>query len=79
MNELPDIPINVDLHTRSEITPEAGQEALLDEFQKAADAGRIGIMIHHQRMNQAAFSFLDICLGLAARHSGRQKLRMDRL
>jgi peptidoglycan/xylan/chitin deacetylase (PgdA/CDA1 family) len=54
--------VNVDLHTRKEKTPAAGWHNLFDELQQAIASGRCGIMIHHQRMNQAAFDFLDILL-----------------
>jgi len=62
---LPDYAINVDLHTRSEALPQNGLQTLLDEFRQAMDSGRIGIMLHHQRMNDASFSFLDSLLSLA--------------
>ncbi|QJB55655.1 DUF2334 domain-containing protein [Pseudodesulfovibrio sp. zrk46] len=68
---LPDIPINVDLHTRSEADPAEGLNALIDEFAQAVKSGRVGVMLHHQRMNDAAFVFLDAVLvaakGLALR------------
>ncbi|MDD4392869.1 MAG: polysaccharide deacetylase family protein [Desulfobacterales bacterium] len=55
---LPDIPVNVDLHTRKEIRSEQGWENLLGEIHQAISCGFCGIMIHHQRMNNAAFYFL---------------------
>jgi len=58
-NGLPDVPINVDLHTRSEVDPVEGLTALLEEFGEAVESGRVGVMLHHQRMNEAAFMFLD--------------------
>jgi peptidoglycan/xylan/chitin deacetylase (PgdA/CDA1 family) len=54
--------VNVDLHTRKEKTPPAGWENLFIELQQAIASGQCGIMIHHQRMNKAAFDFLDILL-----------------
>jgi hypothetical protein len=59
---LPNFDVIVDLHTRKEKTPAAGWDNLWDELQQAIASGRCGIMIHHQRMNQAAFDFLDILL-----------------
>jgi peptidoglycan/xylan/chitin deacetylase (PgdA/CDA1 family) len=56
------IPVNVDLHTRSEPDPDDGLAALLEEFMEALRFGRVGVMLHHQRMNEASFSFLDQCL-----------------
>lgn len=59
---LPDHPANVDLHTRKEPSSEEGWQALLTELDQALNTGCAGIMIHHQRMNNAAFSFLDLLL-----------------
>jgi peptidoglycan/xylan/chitin deacetylase (PgdA/CDA1 family) len=56
---LDDYRINVDLHTRKETDPVACLNGLVDEFSQAASLGHIGIMIHHQRMNEAAFAMLD--------------------
>ena len=56
------IDVNVDLHTRKEKTPGIGWDNLFNDLQQAIASGRCGIMIHHQRMNQAAFDFLDILL-----------------
>ena len=61
-DELPDFPVNVDLHTRKEADPVEGWDRLLDELGKAISSGLCGIMIHHQRMNNMAFSFIDILL-----------------
>ena len=59
---LPDLPANVDLHTRKEPSPDEGWQALLTELAQALTTGCAGIMIHHQRMNDAAFSFLALLL-----------------
>jgi len=61
---LPDLFANVDLHTRKEPDAASGWEALLHEFEQALAGGRVGIMIHHQRMNGPAFAFLDGLLGM---------------
>ena len=76
---LPDVPVNVDLHTRSEPDPIEGLARLVREFEDAAAAGRIGVMLHHQRMNDAAFAFLDRCLRGVAQAPGLVRLRLDRL
>lgn len=55
---LQDYQVNVDLHTRKEMTPETGMENLLSEIERSAASGTIGIMLHHQRMNDGALSFL---------------------
>ncbi len=72
--KLPDIFINVDLHTRTETNPVEGWNALLGEFEAAIKTGRIGVMLHHQRMNGAAFKFLDTCLLVATNRSDLQKV-----
>ena len=65
---LPDIFINVDLHTRKEPEPDASLDALCTEFERAVKDTHIGIMIHHQRMNANAFSFLSGLLEIFSRH-----------
>ncbi|AGW13983.1 polysaccharide deacetylase family protein [Megalodesulfovibrio gigas] len=65
---LPDVYINVDLHTRKEPTPDAAWTGLLQELEDGAAAGRIGIMCHHQRMNRAALDWLAGFLSLLAGH-----------
>jgi hypothetical protein len=64
---LPSLDVNVDLHTRKEKTPAAGWENLFAELHSAIASGRCGVMIHHQRMNDAAFDFLEILLGALTR------------
>jgi peptidoglycan/xylan/chitin deacetylase (PgdA/CDA1 family) len=56
---LPDLYVNVDLHTRKERSPTAGWNKLLQELEQAIATRFCGIMIHHQLMNQAAFDFLE--------------------
>ena len=63
---LPDYYINVDLHTRKEPDPAAALDNLCSELRRAAAAGRIGIMIHHQLMDENHFSQLEALLELAA-------------
>lgn len=55
---LPDIPVNVDLHTRSELTAASGWNGLLAELRAGIASGRCGVMLHHDRMNSAAEDFL---------------------
>ncbi|UCD79428.1 MAG: polysaccharide deacetylase family protein [Desulfobacterales bacterium] len=59
---LPSFDVDVDLHTRKEESPKAGWDNLFNELQRAISEGCCGIMIHHQRMNTAAFVFLDVLL-----------------
>jgi hypothetical protein len=65
---LPDIFINVDLHTRTETDPASAWNNLLAELRNSLSAGYCGIMIHHQRMNPAAFEFLNILLAILVKH-----------
>ncbi|WP_319541097.1 DUF2334 domain-containing protein [uncultured Pseudodesulfovibrio sp.] len=74
---MPDIPINVDLHTRNETDPDHGWDALAQEFESAVQTGRIGIMLHHQRMNPVAINFLDTCLSRVAIHPKMKHIRFD--
>ena len=57
---LPDFAVNVDLHTRKEAHPLSGWEGLFSEIGSALSQSLCGIMIHHQRMNESAFLFLEI-------------------
>lgn len=59
---LPDIPVTVDLHTRKETDPDLGWDRLFSEIRTSLTAGRCGIMLHHQRMSDAAFIFLEFLL-----------------
>lgn len=57
---LRDFFVNMDLHTRKERAPVSDWKFLLSELGNGIAAGHLGIMIHHQRMNAAAFDFLEI-------------------
>jgi hypothetical protein len=60
---LRDIPVAVDLHTGREADPARAWRTLGAALQAGLDAepggAPCGIMLHHQRMNHAAFAFLD--------------------
>jgi len=58
----PDLQVNIDLHTRKEEDPEKCLHNLVAEISLGIAGGTGGIMIHHQRMNQAAFDFLALLL-----------------
>ena len=77
--ELPDLQINADLHTRKEANPEECLHNLLRELEQGLAAGRSGIMIHHQRMDQTAFAFLAILLDLIASHPGLHPVRFQEI
>lgn len=57
---LPDLAVSVDLHTRKEVDPAEGWHHLFEELGQGISRGLCGIMIHHQRMNDAAFFFLEL-------------------
>lgn len=65
---LPDIFVNVDLHTRKETKPTASLYNLCGEFEQAIKDGHVGVMLHHQRMNGNALAFLDGLLEIISRH-----------
>lgn len=58
------IPINIDLHTDKEPNQTAALYSLEKQFTHAGISGRLGIMLHHQRMNDCAFTFLNALLKL---------------
>ena len=57
---LPDLRINIDLHTRQESNPILGMDNLLTECRAALAGGCMGFMLHHERMNDRSFSFLEL-------------------
>lgn len=59
---LPDHCMHIDLHTRKAQDPVSGWKRLFEALEKDLSAGRCGIMLHHQKMNAAAFDFLEIFL-----------------
>ena len=59
---LPDFCVDVDLHTRKDKDPVSGWERLFKSLKKDISSGRCGIVLHHQKMNAAAFDFLDTLL-----------------
>jgi hypothetical protein len=64
---LPEFPVHVDLHTRKDQDPASGWSNLSAELFQALCADRCGIMIHHQRMNEPAFAFLEMLLEMLVR------------
>ncbi len=63
---LPDYHVNVDLHTRKEADPASSLDQLCGEFRRAAAVRSIGVMIHHQLMDENHFGLLEMLLQLAA-------------
>lgn len=70
LDGLPDIQINVDLHTRKEPDPSESRDKLYNEISRSIAGGCCGIMIHHQRMNNAAFEFIDKMIQSMSRRKG---------
>lgn len=66
---LPDIQVNVDLHTRKEADAETSLDKLLLELEESLAGGRCGIMLHHQRLNGHGLHLLDLLLGQLARRT----------
>ena len=69
--DVPDYSINVDLHTRNESDAGQAWNRLFREMEDALSSGWCGIMIHHQRMNDEAFHFLEILVSALSRRRGR--------
>jgi len=65
---LPSFDVNVDLHTRKERSAKVGWDNLFNELHQAISSGCCGIMMHHQRMNEAAFDFLATLLNVLAKN-----------
>lgn len=59
---IPDYAVNVDLHCRKDKDAASGWQNLFEELRESLGRGFCGIMIHHQRMNEEAFAFLNILL-----------------
>jgi hypothetical protein len=68
------IDVNVDLHTRKDKDSESGWEALFRELEQGLASGLCGVMLHHMRMNEQAFIFLDLLL---ERMSGLSGIRLE--
>ena len=69
---LPDFQVAVDLHTRKDDNVQQGWINLMEDLNRALTSGVCGIMIHHQRMNHAAFEGLEQILKLV-----RERKEMD--
>ncbi len=65
---LSDLAVAVDLHTDRTPTAAAGWQRLGEALILGLSRPACGIMIHHQRMNAAAFTFLDHLLEILTQH-----------
>jgi len=77
--DLPDLQVNIDLHTRKEPDPDTSLSAFLEELEQGVAGGKGGIMIHHQRMNQAAFDFLALLLSIVASRAALHPVRFQEI
>jgi Uncharacterized protein conserved in bacteria (DUF2334) len=75
----PDFQVTVDLHTRKAIDPSADMTSLLEELSGAISTNICGIMIHHQRMNDNAFSFLQHLIGALMETNGIQLVTLKEM
>lgn len=72
---LPNLRVQIDLHTRKAKDGASDFRELLDELASVpARKEPVGIMIHHHRMTRFAFEFLDELLHLLKRHAGTRLL-----
>jgi hypothetical protein len=76
---LPDLSVNVDLHTRKEVLPGEGWDRLFSEIRRGIALGRCGVMIHHQRMNDGAFEFLALLIEVLAAFDRVERVHPGRL
>ena len=76
---IPDIAVNVDLHTRKSQQPDQQLSSLLDELRLALASGVCGVMIHHQRMRDNDFIFLDILLSVLRQQHTIQTVTFSQL
>jgi hypothetical protein len=73
LKTLPDFCVNLDLHTRKDRYYRSGWADFLKELEKRISTGMCGIMMHHNRMNTAAFDFLKMLLEMIV---ARKELRV---
>lgn len=73
-SRLPELPVHVDLHTHKASNPNLARQHLLDCLTEALTRGSCGIMIHHQRMNDTAFAFLDFLLRALQRYKAARSV-----
>lgn len=70
--QLMEISVDVDLHTRREKSVELWWDGIFNELSRGIETGVCGIMLHHMRMDDLAFSFLEALVQILA---GHEKIR----
>lgn len=76
---LKDFAINVDLHTRKETAFETGWDHVFKDILQGVISGQCGIMLHHMRMNDMAFGFLEQLLEKVAEYKQIRTMTFDRM
>lgn len=76
---LREISVHVDLHTRKDREAFSGWTALFKELETGFATGCCGIMLHHMRMNEPAFLFLEHLLDRISRRKDIQKIHYQDL
>jgi len=66
---LKEFPVHLDLHTRKDKTMDQGWESFFKEMALGMESTACGIMIHHMRMNESAFIFLEFMLQLIVQYN----------
>lgn len=61
---LAEVSVNLDPHTRKDASAVKGWQSLSFELTEALASGVCGVMIHHHRMNDAAFDFMEMLLDI---------------
>ena len=76
---LPETDVTVDLHTRKRMDRMSEWDQFFVELGQSLSSGSCGIMIHHNRMNTAAFGFLGSLLQNISRSKGIQPVHLKDL
>ena len=71
--------IHVDLHTRKEKKFTTGWEHVFKELRHGMKTGRCGVMLHHMRMDDRAFIFLDYLLEKVRTSSFIKTMKFDQM
>jgi hypothetical protein len=71
--------VTVDLHTRKLVKQASEWDRFFSELGHSLSSGFCGLMIHHNRMNDAAFEFLDFLLQNISQNKGVQPAHLKDL
>ena len=76
---LPETDVTIDLHTRKRMDRVSEWDQFFVELGQSLSSSSCGIMIHHNRMNTAAFGFLESLLQNISRRKGIQTVHLKDL